>query len=557
VGGRAGIVARVLLLALLAVSGIGIALQAWSSVTNYRSSFAFDAQLAAGQPLTNRVVLMVLDGIRVDTVSSMPFLQELAGRGSSGIIRTGVPSLSNPSRTVLVTGAWQEVHGVTNNARFEPPRVDSLFSIAKRVGMPVALAGGSFWRRAFAEHLDPQRTRTDRTSPDSIGSTEDLVAWQQQTCEKDLEFLAQQSAGLLVVGITAADTAGHNFGGLSGEYLRTAAAVDGCIASIAGALDDGATTLIVTSDHGHVHFRGHGGHGGLEEEVVNVPLVLAGNAVRPGQGWRGEQVDVAPTICALLGLPLPSTNQGRVLWQALELTPDAEAAIRAREAEQRAVAAAHLPDSEKLRGEEKRSRSLPALAIFTCLWFAGCGIALSYPGRWLRLLIGVAVYYAVYYALFFAFGMQYSLSAINKEEYLSWYLGKDLATASIAFSVGSAFLLRSRIAADSRMLLDFALLLGSTLAIQTTWVYYQHGLFMQSVMLDLRHAFKAYLDLVQMAAIGAAAPAMALLTWLVARRPAQTEAREETEIIVVPDRILDPGRSSQPAAPADLSIDRD
>jgi hypothetical protein len=134
VGERAAIAARVLLLALLAVGGVAVALQAWTSVTNYRTSFAFHAELSAAPALTNRVVLVVLDGIRVDAMPSMPFLQELARRGSSGILRTGVPSLSNPSRAVLVTGAWQEVHGVTNNSRFDPPPVDSLFSIAKRGG---------------------------------------------------------------------------------------------------------------------------------------------------------------------------------------------------------------------------------------------------------------------------------------------------------------------------------------------------------------------------------------------------------------------------------------
>jgi arylsulfatase A-like enzyme len=523
----AGMAARSVILVLLAVAGVVTALEAWNSVTHYRTPYTFRQDLPGGPPLTERVALIILDGVRLDASQGMKNLQELARRGASGTVRTGVPSLSHPSRAVIVTGSWQEVNGVTNNSRFEPPPVDSLFSLANRMAVPAAVAGSYFWSDAFGQHLDSRRARLHGQKLPFGTPPQELIAWHEPTCREDLDFLARQQEGLLVVGITAADAAAHDFGGRSEQYLQVAGAVDECVGSFVKALGDGRTTLIVTSDHGHIDLRGHGGHGGLEEEVLTVPLVLAGKAVRSGSGWQASQVDIAPTICALLGLPFPATNQGSVLWQQLDIPQGIEPALRSREAEQRAVAAANFPDFEQVRGDERRARSLRALAMFTSIWFLACAMVLSYRDDWKALLIAVALYYAVYYALFFAFGMRYSLSVINRQEYMPWFFGKDLAAAAIAFCVAGVFLVRRLKAPGGFLLLDFGLLAACSLGIQVAWAYFDAGLFMEAVMPGLQSSFKACLDLVQLAAIGIAAPGLALLYTLTSRRRERSAVRSD------------------------------
>lgn len=529
-----GMIARVLILVLLSAAAVVTALEAWNSVTHYRTPYGFRQELPAGTPLTERVLLIIVDGVRLDASMEMRKLQELARRGASGAVRTGVPSLSHPSRAVIVTGAWQEVNGVTNNSRFEPPAVDSLFSIGMRVGIPAAVAGSPFWRNAFGDHLDAGRTRLHDQKLHFGATPEELIAWQDQTCREDLDFLSRHRDGLVVVGLTAADSAAHDFGGRSEEYLRVAGAVDACIGSFVNAFDDGRTTLIVTSDHGHIDFRGHGGHGGLEQEVINVPLVLAGRAIRSAVGWQANQVDIAPTVCALLGLPFPATNQGSILWQLLDVPAEVEPPLRSREAEQRALAASLFPDPEQLRGDERRSRSLRALAMFTTIWFLACSVVLGYRDSWRPLLAAVALYYAAYYAVFFALGLRYSLSVINRQEYLAWFFGKDLAAAAVAFCVGASFLARTVRSPGGRLILDFGLLVVCSLGIQVTWVYFDSGLFMEATMLDLRSAFKAYLDLLQMAGIGLVAPAFALLLTVGMRRRAKhavaADSRAEKQV---------------------------
>jgi hypothetical protein len=336
---------------------------------------------------------------------------------------------------------------------------------------------------------------------------DELIAWQQETCRKDLRLLQQFSSGLLIADVTAADSAGHDFGGASPQYRETARAVDACLALIARALSDGRTTLIVTSDHGHID---GGGHGGEEEEVVHVPLVLAGSAIRVASGWRALQIDIAPTISALLGLPFPSTNQGSVLWQALDLPADTRQQLHEREQAQKTWLASHLPGRDQTLQDEKRDRSLRALAFFTAFWFLACAVALGYRGQWRSLLLAAGLYYAAYHALFWLFGLRYSLSAINRQEYLFHYLGKDVVASAAAFCLAALVLLPRCRKPPALVALDFALLVAATLLFQITWIYYQHGLFMQRAMLDLHNAFKAYLDLVALAAIGFAAPLFAL-----------------------------------------------
>lgn len=102
------------------------------------------------------------------------------------------------------------------------------------------------------------------------------------------------------------------------------------------------TTLVIVSDHGHVD---RGGHGGIDQVLRDVPLVIyhKGSGLglklppaaplpaalpqfkRPAafNGPLYDNTDVAPTICALLGLPVPRTGQGRLIEEALMLIPPA------------------------------------------------------------------------------------------------------------------------------------------------------------------------------------------------------------------------------------------
>lgn len=64
---------------------------------------------------------------------------------------------------------------------------------------------------------------------------------------------------------------------------------------------------------------GVGMHGGLSAHELSSLCILAGNAFRSGVVASPTSiVDLVPTILSSLGLPLPSTVQGRIIDEALQ-----------------------------------------------------------------------------------------------------------------------------------------------------------------------------------------------------------------------------------------------
>ena len=76
------------------------------------------------------------------------------------------------------------------------------------------------------------------------------------------------------------------------------------------------TTVVITSDHGSSD-SGH--HGSGELVARRSPLVIVGPHIVPGEVLEANQIDLAPTVAVLLGLPRPAPAEGRVLVEALQL----------------------------------------------------------------------------------------------------------------------------------------------------------------------------------------------------------------------------------------------
>lgn len=489
----------------LGVSGVLAAGAIWNSVTDYQPPPPARGSPDSAPALTTRLVLVVLDGIRSDVVEEMDFLKAAIDRGASWTLETVQPSLSNPARAVLSTGAGPELNGVTNNGKYSPPPVDSIFSLARRSGLPTVAAGSRFWTRAFGDHIDELVTSRGKRLRHGAPPAE-LIAWQQELCTDYIEALRRHDTGLLVAGLFAADAAGHDFGGESPQYIEVARTVDACLAKIVGALDDGQTTFVVTSDHGHIQHRGRGGHGGLEPEVTRVPLVAWGRGIRSVAGGAAEQVDIAPTICALLGLPLSAATQGQILIEAIEAPDPLIAQLRSVENRQREIAAGRGADPVEGRKLERRKRSLPALGLLTFFCAVVFVTGFRRPRSFLLPAAGLAVYYALYYAGFWATGLGYSLSFVGREEYLLNFFGRTAGAAAAALLIaGYAISRRAAAGQAAKLFLDLGLLVTASLALQVVVVYFQHGLFMESFMPQLDLSFKACLDLTQLFAVSAAA----------------------------------------------------
>ncbi|HET8648148.1 MAG TPA: alkaline phosphatase family protein, partial [Vicinamibacteria bacterium] len=442
------------------------------------------------EPLSQRALLVLMDGLGLEASRSMPFLNELRARGASLDCQAGLPSLSMPARAVLMTGAWQEIHGQTTNYGARPLTVEHLFQLVRAGGGETALAAGDKTQALFAPYVTRQALFDE---PPETAPFEHYQAVLRRDLAASLDLLRTRPR-LAQVELNLVDEAGHGWGSGSPEYARAAALVDDGLRAVAAAVDLERDTLLVTADHGHVPA---GGHGGPEPDVMGVPLVLAGAGVRRGATGACAQVDVAPTLAVLLGLPLPAASQGRPLLDALALDGEARRRVLRNVVAQRhafvtayvarvaalSETAAPGDPAEAVAGGraaagdiEASEGALQARAGAIAAREAGARARFAQSEarrRWLRAglaallplaLLGALVRFrvatrgevgnaaafalggvALYHVLLPAFGLSYSLTAVNKDEWLEPFFMKDMALgAGVCAAAALALCVRAR-----------------------------------------------------------------------------------------------------------------
>ena len=508
-----------------------LATRAWISVVDYRPPYRFAEPTAPGERLDWRAILVVVDGLRDDASRRMPGLDRLRMQGADLSATTGIPSYSRSSRATLVTGAPPEVHGATTNLHKRTLEIDNLFRGLGRTGGRVAIAGSDLWRSLFAPDLagaeflespvEEARGAFESTAPKMIA-----FEW------KALRFLLSQRRTLGVLDLVVPDYAAHEYGARSPQYGRALVEADRVLGTLADEADLWRTLVIVTSDHGHID---EGGHGGSEPEVTTVPLVIAGRGIRLGATGRVRQIDVAPTLAALLGLPIPAGSEGRVLSEVLD-PQEQPAGVEARAQAQQAAfardfaaslgvaATASVDEARAMRLAADRRARLPiavAFAAAACALFAW----LAWPRKAPLLaaaIAGALLQEGVFRLLMAARHVRLSLSAINHEEDLGPYFARVLVFAAIAMFVSLALvtLAAARFASDAVALHGLAAVAGAGLLLgtQVLATYLDQGLFMAWRIGEIARGFDAFVELVRLQAVGLSAALVLPLAWLSRRR---------------------------------------
>ena len=273
--------------------------------------------------LARRVVMVLVDGLRVDTAADtavMPYLAQLRAKGASATVHSHTPSYSVPSWTVLLTGAWPDRHGAPVMNPTDPQTspawpVDNIFAAAKDAGRRTAVVGSDWFT--------PLVPSSALTTAHFVH--EETDAADQESTDATVAMLRADAADFVLLHLNEVDHAGHHAGGGTSPAWRTAATkVDARLAQVAAALDFTRDTMLVVSDHGHLD---QGGHGGPEEIVVTEPLVVVGAGVRPGAAPDVQQVDIAPTLAVLTGARVLQAAQGEAALAMLTLDDAARTAL--------------------------------------------------------------------------------------------------------------------------------------------------------------------------------------------------------------------------------------
>ena len=558
---RASLVLPPLLFVCLGLAGRSLAAHAWTAFTEYQTPFAFPSgETAPASPVVPRVVLVLLDGLRLDASRRMPFLNQLRERGADLESEIGLPSFSLPGRATLLTGAWPDVHGQTTNMKPRPVAVEHLFQVARRRGVGTTLAAGPAPFQLFDPWVD-RRIPFPEAGPDlDLPALEAELPVRGEVVDKELGAAPD---GFFMAELTSVDEAGHRWGGASAAYAQMAARVDAVLRQAVDRLDLTRTTLVVTTDHGHTD---RGGHGGSEASVTRIPLVLAGAAVRPGRRGHARHIDVAPTVAVLLGLSIPAASQGWPLLEYLALSPDQARGAAARAETQRRAslaafaarlgeaapapasmgsdreaqfqpgdmdaAAARVRDRRLVR--ELHGRRLKAAGLVGTLALAVVALSALVGWRQLAVASTAALFGFLTYRLAFPlFGLGYSMSILNRDEELDPFFRHDMLLAALACllaaAAAGAWSRWRQPGASRRDLARGAWLTGAALVgvflLRITHAYLGTGLFLTWPMPDLDQLFAFYLDLLALVAVCFAGPLLPVAGWAGAALTGPRKAR--------------------------------
>lgn len=533
-----------------------LASYSWDQVVSYESPYtrmsgadfsgirpALDQPIPGAEP--RRVVLVLIDGLRDDASRTMTSITALRERGADVRLTVPEPSLSYPTWTTIMSGAPQQISGVTTNWFEGPVEVETLLDVAAGSGRSVIVAGPDDLDVMF--RASEVATATALTPWDYEGYRSGEIV--DDALELDARVGGADFAFVLLPDV---DNAGHESGGASEGYAEVVARVDADLTRLVEGLDDGNTVFVVLPDHGHTD---SGGHGGWEEPVVRTFAAIAGPGVAPGAA-EGHLADIAPTVAVLAGIQAPMQATGTAIDAVL-----ADGNGRSRDAEFVRSAGVTLSyvrrvlgdrgvtgmesigspaelaglradaDAERLAEERDARRPLLiGILVAIAVLLAVIGIA-----SWRALVASLAAsatYAAVYNGLFFGVhGLHWSLSAFNDETMIEAFFNMRMLEAALAGMLGCVVaalvyvaLRRAPRGPQHGYAAEWLALGGAAVLVMQALLLAQVGVFLWRwgadvtwILPDMREAFKYDLDLIQLTALGGAAVAGPLLTWVAGR----------------------------------------
>ena len=247
-------------------------------------------------PQIDSVVLFVIDGLRPDGLqqATTPHIDAFIAAGAHTYgARAVMPSATLPCHSSMFRGVTPERHGITTNTFVPIVRpVPSVTDVVHRAG-----------RRTAAFYSWDQLR--DLAAPGSLDYACLINNYRRPDGDREVALeaarvLADDAPAFTFVYFGYTDTAGHESGWMSADYLAAIAGADAAFGRVMEVLDGSRTAAILTADHGG-HEQTHGTE--MDEDML-IPWIIRAPGVAPGTELRERVniVDNPATICALLGI---------------------------------------------------------------------------------------------------------------------------------------------------------------------------------------------------------------------------------------------------------------
>ena len=263
--------------------------------------------------MSQKVILVLSDALRYDTaVASMGYLGHLveAKKASLYKVKGEVPSMSRPMYETVHTGLTSSEHGIVSNLIVRRSNQPNVFRAARDAGRTTAAVAYYFVSELYNRApFDP--LEDGEVDDDSLTIQHGRFYTQDEFPDPEVFHIAGRlvrrfEPDYLLIHPMGMDHTGETYGADSSEYRNHAIMQDKWLAGLLVEWLEKNYIVLVTGDHG---INADRAHGGTLPEVRDVPLFV----MRPDQAGLGDtgqtlsQLQVAPTVCALLGIPTPET----------------------------------------------------------------------------------------------------------------------------------------------------------------------------------------------------------------------------------------------------------
>lgn len=259
----------------------------------------------------SKVLLIICDALRDDIAGEqMGFLEGLVEdqKASRYTVIASLPALSRPLYETIHTGVPPSEHGITSNLMSRRSHMPNLFQLARDNNKTTAAAAYHWYSELYIHTpYDPVMDREVDDETQLIQHGRFYYRDEHDDAELFLSgmmLLQRHLPDYLLIHPMGADHIGHKYGGTSAEYKNQVALQDQIIANFAQMVAQIGYTILITGDHGMNENKTHNGI-----DVRYVPLYII-TPEYTGLGYTGEtvsQLQIAPTICKLLGIPPAET----------------------------------------------------------------------------------------------------------------------------------------------------------------------------------------------------------------------------------------------------------
>ena len=253
-----------------------------------------------------KVLLMLMDGMRPDSLPNVPEAQTMIARGSSAMdAQTVSPSVTLPCHMSLFHSVDPGRHGTTTNLFMPQVRpIDGIFDVLKMAKKRTAM----FYNWHELRNL---------CRPGSLDLEYFLkgasLGWEETTVpltDAVIDHIKKYDPDFTFYYFAYPDEMGHSYGWMTPEYQH---AVDFCWKEAQRIMDTLPEdyVVIMVADHGG-HDRTHGTE---MPEDMTIPLIITGGPFAAGARLENASIkDIAPTVAALLGVEKAPEWEGKVLY---------------------------------------------------------------------------------------------------------------------------------------------------------------------------------------------------------------------------------------------------